>query len=481
MSLKIFFLNTFGIIPKIQKIESHYNQMEKAFSEFAKLQGSNDLALFLKLDERVNSLDFKNKKAEIEKLQYKGSKEQADFDAFTKLDNDPKFKAYYAIVESDDFKRFQELQSSYLIKEFIDMRSYVDNEYEREKSSFMSLHKNDSEEFEGTMAYKKHLAYTDLLKSDDVQFWINYPKTKEHTLYKEYVNLDLRSRYEELKLRVNSAEFIKRKEFLENPNRWETSDEYSQIKQYEQMKNEARFQAYLKNKNSLDLSFFEKYTKVFDDNFDTNSVNTEFWQKMEATCARTLGKPFSLVGDMQAYTESENTSVTNGILKIETRKENTNSLEWKMPQGFVPQTFEYSSGSLSTINIFEANNAIFEVKLKYNPNPNMVDVIYLINKEGSLRINLLEMGKVCRVGYCNKEKQANSSIKGITKGADYILRLEWDLGNLTWKINNYKVMSAKINPNIDPLSLNIKTIVLNKNAKTPHSLEIDWVRVFTKK
>ncbi len=477
MSLKLFLLNAFGGIKKTEKVESEISLAQTQFQDFKLLNGSKELEEFEALETEVTSASFEKKKAETIALKYKGSKEAKTWDEFEKLKNNKKLMAFYNVKESDDFKRYKELKESYLIKEFIDMQKFVDNDFEKEKKRFIELHKNSSEPFEDTITYKKKQAYDDLLKSEDVQFWLNFQKSKEHSTIKEMANSAERTRFDALKAMVESEEFVKRKAFLENPNRWETTEDYQKWEKYESLKQDSKFNNYKIAKESDLVKFFAKNKLEINEDFKSN-VDENNWQYISHTAQNSLGKNFSLEGDLHAYTDGKNISV-NDILCINTRKESVKSLIWKMPHGFIPQVFEYTSGIMANKTSILSERGVLEAKLLYNPHKSIVDLFYLGTADNSFRLNLFELGTVARLGYKSNNKEQYSSIGGLSKGKYYIFRLEWDKNTVCWKVNNRILFKTQLTIPKDELYVHLQSMVVKKGAPDLHDFKCDWIKVFT--
>lgn len=158
-------------------------------------------------------------------------------------------------------------------------------------------------------------------------------------------------------------------------------------------------------------------------------------------------------------------------------------MQWRIPYGFMEQEFEYSSGQVSTAGNEWWKYGILEAKVKYAPNPHLVDAVYLLGEETSPQINLLEMGAKNRLGLLTQTDngiQAQcESISGLKVGEFYIFRLEWSAHSLVWKINERVIYSVTHNVPGFKMHLNAASIVVAEpNGTLPHRFEIGWVRFF---
>ncbi len=480
MSLKLYFLDRFGVIKRTKKIERKRNEMWKHFQNFQKLEGSGDLQRFLELEEEVCSAAFAQNKANIKALKYKGSKEQLKVAEYEKLSSKGKLAPYYEVVNSDDFKRFKELDSSYLIKEFLLSKEYVEKEYEADKKKFDSNQSSADLNWEESKPYQKYRLYEETLNTNDVQFWLSYIKSKAYGIYKENVNATGRVHLEELKREIETESFKQQQAFLENPNRWETTPEYAREKEYEALCADERFVGYVKHKDNADFQFFMQYNKVLlNDEFKGNALKEDVWQHMSSYMAKYTGLAFSQEADLQGYTPGDNVKINHEILQLSTSQEETKSFIWKAQFGLIPYTFPYSSGALSWKQPITAKEGVVEVKVKYSPTKRIADVIYLANADGRFRLNILEMGARTQVGYQKGNEKQGTSVSGLRKGKYYIFKIEWTENKVIWKLNNRTMQEVALEVPQE-LSLNMRSIVVDKKPKASHKLQVDWVSVFAK-
>lgn len=480
MSFKLFFLSTFKGLKNTPKVESKRDALFSDFQEYNGLRDSADLKLYLELQQYVNSDSFKKESVQAKSLKFAGSPEAKLISDFEKLDSDPKIKDFYVTKGSADFQKFQQLEKSDLIKEFLELRDYVQNKkYDADKKAFKP--KGD-ETFESTAAHKKYERYQELSKSNDVLFWTEFPNQKMYKNYKEMVNSPKRVQYEELKKEIESDAFIARKEFLEDPNRWEKTEAYQKEKTYNELKEQPRFKIYEKyHKSAAEFSFFENHELLLEDNFDEGTVDDTKWKPISQMAETTIGKNFSKAGDLQAYTEGENILQSGGVLKLTVKKEQTDSLVWNFPVGFSPVSFDYSSGLLCSKQSFVVKSGVLEAKIKYQPNKQLVDLFCLADDQGKFRLNLLEAGTVCRFGLTQADTAKFESLAGLSAGQFYIFSVEWGQGQIQWKINNHVIYTVQQSMPDFPLRVNMSSIVVEPPQQLPHQFEVDWIRLYKKK
>ena len=161
---------------------------------------------------------------------------------------------------------------------------------------------------------------------------------------------------------------------------------------------------------------------------------------------------------------------------------------WKMPAGFIPVEYDYSSGLVSTGKSFWMEDGIIEAKIKFRPVKEIVSSFYLIGEKNTSRANLLEMGVKNRLGITGvngngKAKWEGLNISNLKKGLSYIFTIEKTGNTFTWKINDTEVLKIE-NPEMNTsLHLNASSLVVYdvSGSNLPARFEIDWVKCFSKK
>ena len=552
MSFKIFSLQLLGKIKPAEKIEQQREVLYRDYLEFQETAKSEELAELRALEKEVNSPEFKNRKTEIKSLDFKGSKEYNLLKEYEKLKKAKHIRNYFKAVNSPELKRYETLKDSEKMNEFRRLFQYVKegdfqkerkdiksirykgSEEERKRKEFKKLTKSkevkkylhlpepekqskadsynikryhelktevespqfrerenylkDNRKFEKSEAYQKWKRFKELSSDSDVKFVLRFGKS---TLYKNYLDVkdsaDLQ-RYRELEETVSSEEFRKRKAYLEDKKKWEKSDEYAKEQKYQEMKKRPRIEQYFRYEGTAAFNFFEEWEVSFRDDFKTAELNHEKWSALSHVSQKLLNENYSLAGDLNIFTSGKNIKTGGGRLIIETRKEKTAGKIWNPAAGFIPVELDYSSGLISTANIFSQGDGIFEAKIKFNPVKQVVSSFYLQGEQNVPRINLLEMGAKNRLGISkldekNKVVAEGLDISNLKKNVWYILTLEKKSSQFTWKINETEVLEMDDSRFVEPLHLNASTLVVDEvpGSKLPVHFEIDWVRCYRRR
>ncbi len=472
MSFKLFIASTFGLIKSTAKLETAHEALLADYQMYCAFEKSAELKEYQELDSLVKSPTFQQKKKEIQHLSFKGSQEAGQLIELKKLNRNSRLQKFYATLESEELKRFDRISDSETLKKYKELKTGV------EKHSLSALKNMDKES-------KEFIFYTEFEKlrdSDDLVFFRNFRKSSAYRNYELMMDSQQHKRQEELKTITESADFIARVAYLQDNQKWEKTDESAKELRLAELKKMPQLVNYLKYHNSNAFEFFQKWELVFEDRFNSGKLDREKWMTQSHWASQTLGRNFSQVGDLHAFSEGRNVSVDLNALKIEVRKEISHGMQWQVPYGFVEQEFDYSSGIVSTAGVEWWKHGILEAKVKYEPSNHLVDAIYLLGEETSPQVNLLEMGVQNRMGMLTKATDGIhaecESISGLKAGEFYIFRLEWNPNLLVWKINDREILTVLNNVPAFKMHLNMASIVVSEPTDLPHRFEIDWVRFY---
>ncbi len=466
MSFKIFTMQLTGKIKPVEAIEKKRKELRDDYDEFVKVGSSEELSKYLELERRVQSGEFIKKKAEMDKLKFKGSKEFNQLKEFEKLKKSSAIRKYFRVAGSTDLKKYEALKGSEKL-----------DEYEKLSKTISGIHSE-----------KENKTRLKSLKADsDIKF---YFKFKKSSLFKNYQDIDVSNelkRYYELEKIISSDTFRERKAFLEDKNKWEKTEECALQKEYDKMKKLPHLIKYFKYKDSSSFRFFEEWETAFEDSFSASNLDVEKWSCTSYLADKMLGDNYAPEGDLQVYTCGENVRA-NGKLSIEVKKERKTGKVWQPSTGFVPAELEYTSGIVSTWNKFWMEDGIFEAKIKFDPSKQVVSSMYLSGENNVPRVNLIEMGMKNRVGVSSLNSQGKVEVHGedisnLKKGKWYIFSVEKTGNKTTWKINDAEIFASDNHVPRSKLHLNASSIVVDEipGSLLPASFETEWVRCYRKK
>ena len=461
-----------GLIPSTAKIE----QAEKALiTEFEKLNaftGSETLKKFTQLKDLVTSSDFLSKKKEIESFSFKGSEEYAKEKEFLSLQKAKDIVMYFRTIAGSTLKKFKELDGSEKISNFESLQKLVSSLEFREKMK--------TKEFKGTDEDKKLQEFNRLKSSSEITEYFTFKKSKE---YSNFLNIDgsaRLARYNELKDYVATNEFKEKKAYLLDKKRFEKTEMFKSLQEFDKLKKNEDILWYFKVKDSNKFDVLKSRELTFSDEFEGDKLDTKKWLTNYYWGDKLLKDNYSVGTDLQAYTEKENFEVRNSLLKIITKPQKKEGKAWTAG-GFKVHEFSFTSGIVNTGDSFRQKYGTFSAKMKLG-NPATKSAFWMVSDKITPHIDVCRTanGKVVSDFFATPEKRVKGSIGGKYANDFYIYTLEWTPDKLVWKINDTEILTQTSNVPQEPMFINLSG-GLDKPVNSMTTMEIDWVRVYQPK
>lgn len=462
-----------GLIPSTAKIE----QAEKALiAEFDKLNAfakSDTLKKFTELKELVTSSSFLQKKKEIESLSFKGSEEYAREKEFLSLQKAKDIVLYFRTIGGSSLKKFQELDGSDKIKGYESLEKLVQSLEFREKSK--------SKEFKGSDDEKKLQEFNRLKSSSEIKEYYTFKKSKEYTNFLNTDGSTRLARYNELKEYVATPEFKEKKSYLLNKKRFEKSDMFKELQEFDKLKKDEDILWYFKVKDSDKFYVLKNRELTFSDEFEGDNLNTKTWLTNYFWGDKILHDRYSVETDMQAYTEKDNFEIRNSLLKIITKPQKVQGKVWSGANGFKTKEFAFTSGLINTGKSFRQKYGTFTAKIKLG-DPSVKSAFWMLADQITPHIDVCRTlnGKVAVNYFASVNKKAKASVGSKYANAFFIFSLEWSADKLIWKINNTEVLTQTSDVPQEPMYI-LFSGGLDKPVNSMTSIEIDWVRVYQPK
>lgn len=423
-----------GLLPQTAKIENKKNQLRNEFDKITEIANSKLLEEYYELEEYVQSQEFKNAKASICSLDYKKSEEYRQEQQYLNLEKKDSIKNYFKVLQSAEYK---------------------------------NLEKQKDEETE------------------------KFKNSKEYQLFLEVEKSTELSEYNNLKKTINSEKFQDTKNYLEDKDRYKKTEEYAKESRYLALSKDENIIWYLKNKNSKKFDEIKKWKITFEENFSDKQVNEQKWMNSYFWGKMLLNDRYVLSGDKHYYTDNKNINLTGKSLKIVTRKENAKGKVWHPKMGFSEQSFDYTSGMLSTAHSFRQKYGKFEAKIKIDGENPVFQAFWLKGENILPEIDIFKfnthenkkMLMTTAVGNAEEYKKISTKFNGGSFAKDfYIYSLDWTPEKITWKINDIEVYSTSEKIPDEPmyilLSAGINKETNNENIQSNY--EIDWIRCYEK-
>lgn len=531
-------LKEFEELKKTKAIRNYFKtEGSPELQRFLRLKDSDLLSEYYDLKDFVDSGAFEQVKRELDQLKFKNSvehrhlqelaqlKKNKALQAYLALKNSPALEKHRKFMESAKLHRYMELKNSFSsdkaivrelknLKKDHEIRNYFRFESSKELKYFNEMsgshvparyaellqltatrefnervaYLKDTKKLEKSEAWKKYQRFKNLSAGNDIRFFLKFEKSSQYVNYLDTKESFVLKRYHELKEITTSADFLKRKAWLEDSKKWEKSPEHAKYGQFLSLKKDPEIELYFRFAGKPDFDELKNWELIFSDEFQSKSPDFEKWTPNTYWADRLLGDNFSQAGDMQAYTGGKNTSISHGKLHIYVRKEKFRSKVWQPGAGFIPMDFHYTSDTLSTIKSFWQQGGAFEARIMFAPVSEVVSTCYLRGEKNSPLLTLVEMGRTSRMGILSgngSEKLVFDGInlKHLKKNHFYIFRLEWEKGHLIWKINDTIVHETDVYGLDEPAHLNLTSLVLEEIAGShlPVTFETAWVRCYRKK
>jgi hypothetical protein len=462
-----------GMIPSTSKIE----QAEKALmAEFEKLNafaGSDQLAKYNELNAKVNSGTFIQKRKEIESLQFKTSEEYSKEKEFLALQKAKDIVLYFRTIAGSSLKSFKNLDGSEKIKGYEALEKTV------QSLEFKS--KMKTKEFKDSDDNKKLQEYNNLKNSTEIKDYYKFRASKEYANFKNIDGSKRLERFNELKEYVATAEFKKQKDYLLDKKRFEKTEEFKEVQEYNSLKKNSDILWYYKIKDSNKFDILKHRELTFSDEFDSEKLDTKKWLTNYYWGEKLLKDRYSVESDLQSFTEKDNFEIRNSTLKITTKPQKITGKVWSAANGFSTKEFSYTSGIINTGNSFRQKYGIFTAKIKLG-DANAKSAFWMLADKITPHIDVCRTGKgkVWSDYFSAKGNNSKTSIGSRYANDFFIFTLEWTSDKLVWKINNTEVFVQTSDIPQEPMY-----VLLAGGTDKPLSgmttMEIDWVRVYQPK
>jgi hypothetical protein len=462
-----------GMIPSTSKIE----QDEKALiAEFEKLHSfaeSKQLARYNELHQLVNSAGFVQKRKEIESLRFKGSDEHTREKEFLSLKKAKDLLLYFKTAGGTTLKRFVELDGSDKISKYEQVKGIVQSAGFREKMK--------AKDFSSTDDAKQLAEFKQLDSNTDIKEYFKFRVSKEYANFKNIDGSSRLARFNELKEYTASKEFADRKAYLLDKKRFEKTEEFKEVQEYDKLKKDPDILWYFKVKDSNKFDVLKHRELTFSEEFETDKLDDKKWLTNYYWGDKLLKDRYTIESDLQYYTEKENFEIRNSYLKINTKPQKVKGKAWSNVSGFTTKEFAYTSGLINSGKSFRQKYGVFTAKIKLG-DPNAKSAFWLLADKITPHISICRTskGKVWFDFFPGNTKIVQTKLGSRYANDSFIFTLEWTASKLIWKINGVEAFTQTENVPQDAMYINLAG-GLDKPIGAMTAMEIDWVRVYQMK
>jgi beta-glucanase (GH16 family) len=495
---KYFIFSKFSTIPKTSKIEQDRADLAKEYSDYKEYKKSAELKEFEELNAYIESQDHKerllrvrkNKAAEEDKIKtYGDQKKSKKFKAFYKFGESQKLKDYNTIAASDDLKKYNELKALTTSADFSSRKHKLEQAIKeagsKDKKDQGGQKKAELEKQLNELLQQEK-QFKQLSKSRNIKFYFKFGNSQK---FKDFTAFE---KSEELADHLALEKYLASDEHKEKLNALNASEaeENNKIKKHQEYKSSKKYKWYQEVKGSGKFDEMKKWKVLFEDDFSKGSLDAQKWMTRYYWGDKLMNDAYAHEFDRAFPTDGKNIEVSK-TLKIITRKEKTEGKKWKIPFGFVPQEFEFTTGLVSTAKTFRMKYGKVEAKIKVNfakpvnynfwmaseNNLPHVDIMKLRKKKSKVDVGLA-YGKITDEKGPTKK---TAEFTGLDVSQDFfIYTLEWTKDKLTWKINDIVVNDQTQGvPHEEMYLVFSSSITENTNgSRLPASMEVDWVRCY---
>jgi len=449
---KYFIFSKFSSIPKTSKIEQDRTNLKKEFNDYNEFKTSVDLKHFKELGKYLEAKEHKdllvsiqkNKASEEGKIKsFEAQKKSKKIKIYFKFKDSQKLKDFETTSESRDLERYNELKELTSSAEFSSIKNKILNTIQeaKRKGKEEKSEKPDQQKVEAEKQLNEMLQqekeFKQLSKSRPIKFYFKFRDSRKFKEFQAFDKSKELSDYLALEKYLDSEEH---KEKLLAVSAQET-DENKKIKEHQEFKNSKKYKWYLELKGSNKFDELKNWKIVFEDDFSMDSLETGKWMTRYYWGDKLVNDAYALEFDKAFPTDGKNIEV-NKTLKILTKKEKIEGKKWKLPFGFIPQEFDYTTGLVSTAKSVRLKYGKVEAKIKVNYAKPVNYNFWMASEQNLPHVDILKLQK--------KKSRVNvgltygdvSDTKGPTKkttefsGLDvsqdfFIYPLDWSTEKLT--------------------------------------------------
>ena len=433
--MNLFTARLTGKMLSTEQFEKTIYDMQERVKRWRQIEKSPELAEYQKLKKIVESSDFKERKNELMNRKYQDT------------DEGKKMMAYKRIIESREYRRYQEALTDPVFQDFLKFR--------------------ETDEFPKINSFKERLRngmYRTYYRLYNSSYYKNYMKMLNSPELKQLAVLEKE---------VKTEAFQTRHALWADAKRWQHSEEY---------KTEQR---YLELANSDDIKFFyeqrqEKidWAELFRPAFDDDMSSSKNWQPGYGYANPAMKDGHSRTSERQAYNGGKNTFFVEGRMDLETREESKNAVAWDEKKGFVEQVFEYTSDVMNTKDAFMQEGGMFMAKVRSQgaghhffglstgvANKPMVS-LYHYN------------GSKHQVGLVNGNKTQMADLSGVLRSMYHVYTFRWTKNELIWYVNNMEILRLRNSLPKEAMFYLAQSWLPKSEKGGTGKLKIQWARVY---
>ncbi|HON18060.1 MAG TPA: family 16 glycosylhydrolase [Salinivirgaceae bacterium] len=471
-----------GEIDQIKKeMEQNYQQEYALDLRLKKLVSGRNLKKYLKITQSAEYQTFERLGNSSKVLQYQivcqeleTTPNEETQQTYHDLKNDPEIKLYQRYQKKGFTQFIQKVESTNEYAEYISLKEYTESEIHKQKLQEYT--------FENSEVSKVLKMFEEIKKLPDIKFYLTFTNSKEYKTYQSLLGSQQIKDFKALESQIQSAEFIERKSYLQDPQKWEKTEEFQLEREYLTLQNDPEIKWYFdcikKNKFAEEL----KWETIFEEQFET--LDTTKWLTIPFQGHQNLNnRSYVPEGNRQFHTEGKNVYIEDHKLRIETRKEKTTGLRWQTSSGFKIRDFDYTSGIVNTGHFFRMNKGKVEIVAQMENPEEIVHAAFLKAELIAPHIDIFCTGshKGFKVRFFkeNSDKATfEESFKGINPEEPFHYTFLWEDNHMEWQLNGYTIAKYSGETPTKNLYIGISSVLLKEPINLPANFIVHSIKVF---
>lgn len=433
--MNLFTARLTGKMLSTEQFEKTIHDMQERVKRWRQIEKSPELAEYQKLREIVESSDFKERKNELVNRKYQDT------------DEGKKMIAYRNIVESREYRRYQEALTDPVFQDFLKFR---------ETEEFAKI--NSLKERLLNSLYRKYYSLYNSSYYKNYMKMLNAPELKQVAV---------------LEKEIKTEDFQTRHALRADAKRWQHSDEY---------KTEQRF---LELANSDDIKFYfqsreEKidWAELFRPSFDDDMSSSKNWKPGYGYASPAMKDGHSRTNERQAYNGGKNTFYVEGRMDLETREESKKAVAWDEKKGFIEHVFDYTSDVMNTKEAFAQESGLFMAKVRSQG----IGHHFFGLTTGKLNNPMVALyhynGDRHQVGLVNGAKTQMVDLTGVLRSMYHVYSFRWTKNELVWYVNNMELLRLPNRLPKEAMFFLAQSWLPMAEKGGTGKLKIQWARVY---
>ncbi len=466
-----------GKYPQTKKYEAGIAKHKADYQKFLEIEKSTELARFYELEKITADKDFQNRVYKLKNDKFKDTQAYIKYREWVKMQKSSDIIDYYKFKKQGKDTHLSAALASSVYSEFLILDQQVNTpDFQQKKQE---------KGFKKTEDYKTYRHYKQLRRSSEKRF---IDKTVNSAAYNNFRAVDGSERlkkYEELTEYVNSEQFIMLRRDLEDPKRYQKSDEYKTVCEFEALQKNKTLLWYFEQKKNDAFSDITSWKETFCEDFNAPTLNEKTWTVGYFWGKQLVGSVYSLEDERQMF-KKENANVAESVLSIVTKREEANGKCWspKSGIGFINKDFEFTSSLVNTGASFRQLYGRFDFKVKASFNAPLTHNIWMVGETQSPQINVAVFGlkkKTFTVGVATEKTSKSFVVDGANFASDfYVISLIWTKQKLTWLVNGVEVYVQTTDVPQVPMYIVLSSNITAESKISGGKMDIDWIKCYEK-